>query len=151
MNPDELHLNRYKRAAVLTYAVLLVDPIVIDIKDKNAKLIKEMKEEEDERLKEFDLFYLKQRLAFYLSLGSILQDFPEDDILQVIQSGKTVFQFEELGKGELLAGEDDFQMSLYKDLFFSEYYGNYNVLTMANVYGLLTERCSELPILKEEM
>lgn len=144
------HLSRYKRAAILTYAVVIADPIKISIKNKKAQKKKAELEKKYKNLKEFDIFYLKQRLAFYVALGSIIQDFPKEKVEAILGGGKTLFRFEELGRDELWDGEDDFCTSLYKDLFFSEYYKNYNVLTMANVYGLLTERCSNLPKLSDK-
>ena len=73
---------------------------------------------------------------------SILQDFDEK---KIEECAKPLFYFAELDAQSTISGDDDFRLSLYKDLFFSEIYENYNVLTMANVYGLLTERCSHLP------
>ncbi|MBR6414449.1 MAG: hypothetical protein IKS21_07555 [Oscillospiraceae bacterium] len=121
-------LSRYKRAAVLTYAILVADPL--------CKL--------DGSSLDLDPLFLKQRLAFYLALSSIIQDFDEGRIKEILMNEKRpVFQLAGLGESDREKElDDDFCMSLYKDLFFSEYYGNYNILTMANVYGLLTERCS---------
>ena len=122
----DTHLSRYKRAAVITYAVILSNPL--------CKL--------DGKPFEFDDDFLKQRLAFFLALATILQDF---DAQKIKDCAKPLFYFSELDKQSTGAGDDNFCLSLYKDLFFSEIYENYNVLTMANVYGLLTERCSRLP------
>ena len=112
-----LRLSRYKRAAVLTYAILVADPL--------CKL--------DGSSLDLDPLFLKQRLAFYLALSSIIQDFDEGRIKEILRNEKRpVFQLAGLGesdRGKEL--DDDFCMSLYKDLFFSEYYGNYNILTMA--------------------
>ena len=129
-DPRTCHLSRYKRAAVLTYAIIKSDPLEYLNQPSNVLI---------------DPLFLKQRLAFYVALGSIIQDFPEDKIKEKIGNyGGTIFEFSKLGKKEHVSGEDDFLMSVYKDLLYSEIYDNFNVLTMANVYGLLTERASIL-------
>ena len=116
-------LSRYKRAAVLVYAIIQgEDPLSYKYKKKKA-----------------DSYFLKQRLAFHIALSSIIQDFKVDNL------ENTIFFFSELGNADV--GEDDFLTSVYKDLLYAEIYKNYNVLTMANVFGLLTERAS---ILREE-
>ena len=89
--------------------------------------------------------FLKQRLAFYIAIGSIVQDYSEEDVSSL---GKPHFDFEDLGKCDIIDDEDTFLLSVYKDLFFSEVYENYNILTMANVFGLLTERASNLSTLE---
>lgn len=131
-NPDEpnrLHLSRYKRAAVLTYAVIKTEPLLYTASQNDCKI---------------DIYFLKQRLAFYLALGSILQDYPKETIDAALYKGETIFDFSTLGKVDYIEGDDDFLMSVYKDLLYAEVYDNYNILTMANVYGLLTERASIL-------
>ena len=87
---------------------------------------------------------MKQRLAFYVAIGSIIQDYSEEAVNAL---SKPYFDFENLGKRDIIDNEDTFLLSVYKDLFFAEVYQNYNVLTMANVFGLLTERASKLSIL----
>lgn len=120
-------LSRYKRASVLTYAIIKSKPLNYNYNMK----------------KKYDIYYLKQRLAFFMAIGSILQDYKEEDIASIEQP---IFYFKELGITELYEGDDDFLMSVYKDLFFSEIYHNFNVLSMANLYGLLVERASKLPL-----
>lgn len=124
-----VHLNRYKRAAVLTYAVITANPLELTYDEGNHLL---------------DIYFLKQRLAFFVGLQSIVQDFPQEQVKEKIKQTGAVFSLEKLGSNELLAGEDDFEMSIYKDLLFAELHHNYNILTMANVYGLLTEKASIL-------
>lgn len=122
-------LSRYKRAAVIAYTVNGATPLTYvkeDIRD------------------DLHPAFLKQRLAFYVAIGSIIQDYSEADINAL---GKPHFDFENLGKCDIIDNEDTFLLSVYKDLFFSEVYENYNVLTMANVFGLLTERASNLSTL----
>ena len=93
---------------------------------------------------------MKQRLAFYIGIGSIVQGFPEDAVKRVCAEPGKLFDFDTLDVNwshtdqEIPLEKDDFLTSVYKDLFFSELYGNYNILTMANVFGLLTERASKL-------
>lgn len=122
----EKKLSRYKRAAVIAYAINGSSPL--EYKDSSIE-------------HDLDFLYLKQRLAFYVALGSIIQDYPEDDISKL---KKPYFDFDSLGKKDIVDGEDDFLLSVYKDMFYADVYENYNVLTMANVFGLLTERASEL-------
>lgn len=124
-DPNKL-LNRYKRAAVVAYAINEASPL--HYKDSTIK-------------DDLDPIFLKQRLAFFVALGSILQDYSEDDVNKL---SPPYFDFESLGKQDIIDGEDDFLQSIYKDLFYADVYENYNVLTMANVFGLLTERASKL-------
>ena len=126
---EYVHLNRYKRAAVMTYAVLLADPLALTSSDETVCL---------------DCYFLKQRLAFFVGLQSIVQDFPQNKVREKLGTAGKVFFFDELGKRDTHKDEDSFEMSIYKDLLFAELHNNYNILTMANVYGLLTERASIL-------
>ena len=122
----EKKLSRYKRAAVIAYAINESSPL--EYKDPTVS-------------NDLDSIYLKQRLAFCVALGSIIQDYPEDEVSKL---KKPYFDFDSLGKRDIVAGEDDFLLSVYKDMFFADIYENYNVLTMANVFGLLTEKASRL-------
>lgn len=119
-------LSRYKRAAVIAYAVNGASPIVY--KDDSIK-------------PNLDPDFLKQRLAFHVATGSIILDYPKEDVAKL---GGPLYYWKELGIKDIIDDEDDFLLSVYKDLFFAEVYENYNVLTMANVFGLLTERASKL-------
>lgn len=118
-------LSRYKRAAVVAYAVNGASPLIY----KDATIQEDM-----------DPNFLKQRLAFFVALGSIIQDYPEEDVNALTPP---YFDFDNLGKRDIIDGEDDFLQSVYKDLFYADVYENYNVLTMANVFGLLIERASK--------
>ena len=121
-NDKNCHLSRYKRAAVLIYAVLLSDPL-----DYN-----------NEYKGKFDRLLLKQRLAFRLALCSIIQDYPCDLVKDKIKKcNKPVFDFKYLNNSAVKG--DDFLLSIYKDLFYAEIFENYNVLTMANLLGVITE------------
>lgn len=117
-------ISRYKRAAVIAQVILFSDPL----------------DYIDESLSVLDPYLLKQRLAFTVALQSILQAYPEEILNQI---KKPYFRYDELDKS---CGEEDdrFVLSIYKDMFYAELYKNYNVLTMANVFGLLTERASSL-------
>lgn len=117
----EKKINRYKRAAVIVFAVISGDDPIEYSSPKDSKIP--------------DKFFLKQRFAVYLALLSIVQDY--NTLVE-----KPTFYFSKLGTS--LEQEDDFLTSVYKDLFFSEHYGNYNVLTMANVFGLLVTLGSNL-------
>lgn len=123
-------ISKYKRAAVLTYAVMKSEPLIyINGNNENLAMV--------------DPYYLKERLAVYMAIGSIIQDFPQDKVSLLLRDNTGLYDFESLGM-DRTQGDDTFLESMYKDLFLADLYGNYNVLTMANVYGLLTERCSEL-------
>ncbi len=132
---SSVHLNKYKRAAVLTCAVIKADPLII----KHDCISDGM-----------DELFLKQNLAFNVGLQSILQEFPQEDLKKYKGfvgeffdfSNKAIFNFSDLGRIDRNPGDDDFLASVYKDLFFAEIHQNYNVLTMANIYGLLVERAS---------
>lgn len=119
-------LSRYKRAAIIAYTVNGATPL--KYLEKNIQ-------------DDMHPAFLKQRLAFYVAIGSIIQDFSEDEVNAL---PKPYFDFDNLGKCDIVDDEDTFLLSVYKDLFFAEVYENYNVLTMANVFGLLTERASNL-------
>ena len=123
-------LSRYKRAAVIAYAINGASPLAYYNNDMPNDL---------------DPDFLKQRLAFFIAIGSIVQDYPECDVSNL---DKPYFDFDSLGKKDIIDGEDNFLLSVYKDMFFADVYENYNVLTMANVFGLLTERASKLGELK---
>lgn len=124
------HLSRYKRASVLTYAIIKCTPI---------KYINEQAQPW------LDPYFLKQRLAFYMAISSIIQDCPKEFVEEYKSKNIPLYDFKSLGANECDAEcDDDFLMSVYKDLLYSEIYDNFNVLTMANVYGLLTERASVL-------
>lgn len=126
-NPAEDHLSRYKRAAVMAYAILLANPIEIIHNISRDGF--------------FDPFYLKQRLAFFVALNSIIQAYPVEAVKKL---DKELYDFDSLDRKTCQNGEDGFLISVYRDMFFSEIYKNYNILTMANVFGLITEKCSLL-------
>lgn len=124
---DDFKLSRYKRAAVIIQAVLETDCLVYFEKDSHE-----------------DSFLLKERLAFFLGIASIIQSFPATKVDNILNSKQTpIYQFDELDI-DREEDADNFLQSVYKDLFFSRFIGNYNVLTMANLLGVLTERASLL-------
>ena len=57
--------------------------------------------------------------------------------------GGNLFQYD-LADKDLEDGNDAFLISVYKDLYFSIKNNNYNVLTMANVLGLIFSRISRM-------
>ena len=116
-------LNRHKRAAVIVYTINSSNPL--EYTTENGCCI--------------DRYFLKQRLAFFVGLSAILQDYSKSSIEKI----KTIFHFPTLTDEEERIKADDFLVSVYKDIFFSEIYYNYNVLTMANVFWLI-ENQSEL-------
>lgn len=130
-NLETCRLSRYKRAAVLTYAIIKSTPLVYKNEPKSLWI---------------DPNFLKQRLAFYVAISSIIQDANGESILESEKKGESIFDFSSLGYSFNCAEcqDDSFLMSVYKDLLYSEIYDNFNVLTMANLYGLLTEKTSSL-------
>lgn len=124
-------ISRYKRAAVLTYAIIKSNPLIF-VQEKSQPWI--------------DPYFLKQKLAFYMAIGSIVQEATESSIEKCLQQNKPIFDFTSLGNiaDNIDCQDDTFLMSVYKDLLYSEVYDNFNILTMANLYGLLTEKASEL-------
>ena len=131
------YISRYKRAAILAYVISSADPLIY---------LTPLEEGMDPRL-------LKQRLAFHVAIGSIILDFNEEEV-RALQEHGDLFDFKNLGfldQDDKTTERDDFLLSVYKDLFFAEMYENYNVLTMANVFGLLTERASLLATIKPKV
>lgn len=124
----EKKLSRYKRAAVIAQVILLTDPL----------------EYKDHTRSDLDPIFLKQRLAFCVALDSITQAYPSESVDAL---EKPLYQFDELDI-DCHDEDDSFLLSVYKDMFFAELYENYNILTMANVFGLLTERVSKLKTIK---
>lgn len=128
-NSSNCHLSRYKRAACLIYAILLADPLIC----RSKYLCEGVKS---------DILFLKQRLAFSLGLNSILQDYPQSSVQNYIDKNGKLFDFSSIAPE--CEQSDDFLLSIYKDLFFSEIFKNYNVLNMANMLWLLTQKASGL-------
>lgn len=129
---DDKLISRYKRAALIIYAVIAgEDPL-----NYNYEVIEAIDDTSNKTGLKIDKYFLKQRFAFFLALNTLVQDYV------VEESDKPIFFFSELGDAK--DAEDDFLLSVYKDIFYSELYKNYNVLTMANMFGLLVERASRL-------
>ena len=130
--PEAIKLSKYKRGAVLIEAVL------------ESNCLEYYEQEENE-----DPYLLKERLAFYLGITSIIQSLAGGNINALVQPTKenptpgSIYKFDELDI-EREQDADDFLQSVYKDLYFARMLGNYNVLTMANLLGVLTERASLL-------
>ncbi len=124
---DTIRLSRYKRGAVIIQAVLSTDCL-----------------EYFDGLRDDNAYFLKERLAFFLGIASIIQSFPREDIQALLESSnEPLYQFNQLDI-DRKDDADDFTQSVYKDLFYSRILGNYNILTMANLLGVLTERASSL-------
>ena len=130
---DDTHNNisRYKRAAVIIYAILKSDPLVrIDNGVKR------------------HTYFLKQRFAIYMAFSSILVDYDKEKVMAKLAIERktnplaTVFRANCLGKED--DKQDNFLTSFYKDLEFAEIYKNYDVLAIANILGLIVETSSIL-------
>lgn len=126
--PEKCKLSTYKRAAVLAYTVILTDPLVY----RNSNEANEL--------------FLKERLALRVALCSIVQTFvhSSEELKELTKDGTPVFHFDEVDRFNS-KDEDSFLESVYKDMRFADLYQNYNILTMANVFGLLTVLASDLP------
>lgn len=127
---SDIRLNKYKRAAVIAYAICGAAPLVYSENELNQLKI--------------DRFFLKQRLAFYVALGSIVQEYPRGSVEEITSRKLPLFSFPALTEAESIAGADDFLTSIYKDMFYSQIYNNFNVLTMANLFWTLTQCASPL-------
>ena len=126
----DARINRFKRAAVIVYAVSMMDPI-------------EYKEGFCAEDVEVDKLLLKQRLAFHVGLYSIIMQYSKEIVEKQSEQGDLFdFSIESHGVGGEVS--DTFLECVYKDIFYSEIYKNFNVLTMANVFLLITERSSRL-------
>ena len=123
-------ISPFKRAAIIVYAINSLDPLVFPLS-------------KDLPVKDINSLFLKQRLAFHLGLHSILMEFPEDAVDKMSQDSP-IFDFDIVSIGVGGTTGDSFLKGIYKDIFFSEIYDNYNVITMSNVFLLLIERSSQL-------
>lgn len=123
-NKKRATLNKYRRAAVLIYAVNESEPLRYKGYDPGEKPL-----------------FLKQRLAIHVGIISILSEFRQEEVRNL---DGVIFDPPALSEFDQEIGADDFNVSMYKDLYFSERYQNYNVLTMSNLLWLLTEKASKL-------
>ena len=116
-------ISKYKRAAVIIYAIIAgQDPLEYKVeKSKYRKM------------------FLKQRFALNMALSSIMQSYE----INLSELKEPIFKFDELG-APVDQGDDDFLLSVYKDIYYSEQHKNFNILSMANIFGLLVERASIL-------
>ena len=134
---NDMLLSRYRRAAILAYVISGAVPLEYNFE----KYIEIFGAEVDgvPISKLPDRLYLKQRLAFYIGLCSIIMDY---DNKELKEHPKPIFHFPKLPDWDV-GKVDDFLTSVYKDLFYSEVYRNRNILTLANLFWVLTEN-SEL-------
>lgn len=124
--PSEKHaLNRYKRAAALIQAILLSQPLG----NKN-------------NLQSWSQYLFTERFAYYMGISSILMDYDQQEIEPLHGN---LFNYELVDR-DIEEGNDIFLISIYKDLYFSTINNNYNILTMANVLGLVFSRVSKMGI-----
>ncbi len=128
---EENRVNRFKRAAILMYAINIADPLLY-------------KNEYSEDDVEIGRLFLKQRLAFYIAQQSIIVQYPKNVVQPLIDERMPLYDLDIVSHGVGDGCSDTFTESIYKDLFFSGIYQNFNVLTMANVFVVLTERSSKL-------
>lgn len=116
---DDVKLNRFKRASVMTYSIIETSPLKVNNLPNGA----------------VDNLFLKQRFAFYMGIITVLFDFKEEAI-----KNKDVFsKINKIGEDTLSGGNDPFVMSIYKDFLYAEQYRNFDILAIANVYGLIFE------------
>ena len=134
---NDMLLSRYRRAAILTYIISGAAPLEYNIKKYNEVFGIELDGVPINKLP--DRLYLKQRLAFYIGLCSVIMDYDKEELEG---RPKPIFHFPKLPDWDV-GKVDDFLTSVYKDLFYSEIYRNRNILTLANLFWVLTEN-SEL-------
>lgn len=115
-DPKSEKLSRYKRGAVLIYAIIKAD--VLSLKG--------------EQKKRLDKHLLKERLAFYVAIGSILQDYDKQDVL----AKRPLQRLKDLGERDRQNDADDILTSIYKDIFYANIYKNYNIMTVSNMLYL---------------
>lgn len=123
-DPSGKKLNKFKRASVIAYIINIYEPLNFS----------------NDRQSYEDKYFLKQRLALYMALQSIIIEYPEELVSKL---NKPIFQIRQQGK-PIVNGDDDFYMSICKDMFFSVIFKNYNVLTMANLFESLVKGYSNL-------
>ena len=124
--PAETHaLNRYKRAATLIQAVLLSQPLINKTNSPS-----------------WSDYLLTERFAYYMGISSILMDYDQQQIKAL---NGNLFNYALVDR-DIDDGNDTFLISIYKDLYFSTINNNYNILTMANVLGLVFSRVSKMGI-----
>lgn len=131
-DPRGKKLNKFKRASVIAYIINIYEPLSFS----------------NDRQSYEDKYFLKQRFALYMALQSIIIEYPEELVSKL---NKPIFQIRQQGK-PVENDDDDFYMSICKDMFFSNIYKNYNVLTMANLFESLIKGYSnlnEIPTIEE--
>lgn len=134
----EIILNRYKRAAVLSYAILEMEPF---IENKHYKAEIPVKAE---------LF--NEYFAFYLGLHSLLIDYPKEELdsLFADASKKDIFHFPLLNNNTTndiaptvsaqdsdYFSENSYVDSVAKEFQYCRVFNNFNLLSVADKYFLL--------------
>lgn len=131
----EHNISMYKRAAVLSYAVLEIMPFQRSIKRVS-----------EENLSRKDLF--NEYFAFYIGLHSLLIDFPDEIIDKLLRSDRTknIFCFPKIDHEENYPqnGVITYADSVAVEFQFAHKLHNFNILSVADKYFLLLKRCSYL-------
>jgi len=134
---DDIKINRFRRAAVLSY--VLSSAMTLSYNEENyTKFFGELIE--GCSIKQLpDPLYLKQRLAIHCAVESIIMEYDRNDVISL--TGKPIFSIPRMASWEENK-VDDFLSSVCKELFFSDVYGNQNVLALANMFWVLTQLSS---------
>ena len=135
-NDCQATISPFKRASIIVYAVNSMEPILF-------------KKELPVFVKNKYSLFLKQRLAFHIALQSIIMEYPEEFLNKKYEEGN-LFDFDIVSVGVGSSTGDSFLKGIYKDIFYSEIYKNYNVITMSNIFLLIVERSSRLAKYFEE-
>lgn len=132
---SEHNISRYKRASVLSYAVLEVLPFQRSRGAYSAVAPSKS-----------DLF--NEYFAFYLGLHSLLIDYPEETIDRLKKSKHTrdlfVFPKHYDSVGESMSESITYADSVATEFQYARKFNNFNVLSVANMYYLLLHYCSYL-------
>jgi len=129
-------IDRYKRASLLCYSFNNISPIY------DSKLAKENLE--------FEAFFVNQFHAFYFGLCSLLLDYSPDAIQNIVDNNNSIFftfptvQLPIYEHADHSFTRNDYLSNVCRDLYFSKVFGNYSVLTLANVFLLLEYNHCEL-------
>lgn len=127
-------IDRHKRAAIITYSIVIVKPFQIQC------------------LNPFDSIFLQlanECIAFYFGLHSLTIDYKPEAIERVLNENNGVFfrfPFTNIPNRPPFPPHDEngYIACVCKDLHFTTEYSNYNILTMANLFFLLELGCCNL-------
>jgi hypothetical protein len=123
---EDTTLDRHKRAAIIVYAFIDVMPLVLE-SPKSTDAIQ--------------LQLVNECVAFYFGLHYLTIDYKDEAISRIVNELNSVFftlpDHHFPPKGEQCVESNHYAICVWKDLYFSRIFRNYNILTMSNVFYLL--------------